>query len=60
MYENILREYNFTAKLFPTTTHQHIPKCCCPYIIVYAVASNTTSHLLFTSHLFGTQCNLLN
>ena len=31
------------------TTHQHFPNYCCPYILVYVVASNTTSHLLFTA-----------
>ena len=41
-------------------THKHFPNCCCPYILVYVVASNTTSHLLFTGHLFGMWCNLLN
>ena len=40
-------------------THQHFPNCCSPHILVYVVASNTTSHLLFTGHLFGMQCDLL-
>ena len=64
MYENILHEYNFTTKIFacwlaPDYT-QHFPNCCCPYILVYMVASNTTICLLFTSHLFYTLCDLLN
>ena len=36
-------------------THHHFPNSCCPYILVCVVASNTTSHLLITSHLSGTQ-----
>ena len=62
-YENILSEYNFTTRNFPRwlpTTHKHFPNCCCPCILVYVVASNTTSHFLFTSHLFSTWSNLLN
>ena len=47
--QKFLHAYNFTMKIFPTTTHQHFPNCCCPYILVYVVASNTTSHLLFSS-----------
>ena len=49
----------FIVKIF-SYTENFSDECCFPYIIVYEVASNTTSHLLFTSHLFGTQCNLLN
>ena len=60
-YENILHKYNFTTNVgWLLATHQHFPNCCCPYILVYVVASNTTSRLLFTSHLFCTQCDLLN
>ena len=33
---------------------------CCPYILVYVIASNTASHFLFTSHLFGTRCDFVN
>jgi len=29
-------------------TYQHFPNLCCPYIFVYVVASNTTSHLDLT------------
>ena len=58
--KNILHKYNFTTKIFPTTAHQHLPSCCCLYILVFVVASNTTNHLLFTSYLFGTRCDLLN
>ena len=61
MYENILHEYNskFSDMGWLRATHQHFPNCCCPYILVYLVASNTTSNLLFTSHLFSTWCDLL-
>ena len=38
-------------------THKYFPNRCCPYILV---ASNTTSHLLFTSHLFCKRCDFLN
>ena len=50
-YKKFLHAYNFTMKIFPTTTHQHFPNCCCPCILVcmYVVASNTTSCLLFSS-----------
>ena len=49
--ENILREYNLTMNIFLMlvglrATHQHFRNCCCPYILVYVVASNTTSNLL--------------
>ena len=43
--KNTLHQYNFTTIIYPTTTHQHFPNCCCPYIFV--VASNTTSNLPF-------------
>ena len=63
MYENILHKLiyneNFSDDNTPATTHQHIPNCCCPYILLYAVASNTTSLLLFTSLLFGMWCDFL-
>ena len=52
MYENFLREYNFATKISPTLVGS--------LLHTYVVASNTTNHLLFTSHLFGTQCDLLN
>jgi len=39
--------------LVGTRVHQHFPNCCCPYILVYVVASITTSHL------FSTWCDLL-
>ena len=59
-YKNILCEYNFKfSDNTPATTHQHFPNYCCSHTLVYVVASNTTS-VLFTSHLFRTQCDLLN
>ena len=68
MYENILCEYNITTKFFPTLvgpllhTSMHISPIAAAhaYILVCVVASNSTSHLFFTSHLFGTRCDLLN
>ena len=66
MYENILREYNITTKFFPTLVGPLLHTSTSPiaaahaYILVYVVASNSTSHLFFTSHLFGTRCDLLN
>ena len=66
MYENILREYNITTKFFPTLVGPLLHTSTSPlaaahaYILVYIVASNSTSHLFFTSHLFGTRCDLLN
>ena len=56
-YTNII--LNFSNVGWLRATHQHFPNCCCPYILVYMVASNTTSHILFTSHLFGMWCDLL-
>ena len=55
-YTNIILHFSDVDWL--RATHQHFPNCCCPYILVY-VASNTTSHILFTSHLFGMWCDLL-
>ena len=58
-YLNIILEQIFFHVGWLPTTHKHFPNCCCPYILVYVVTSNTTSHLLSTSHLLGTRCNLL-
>ena len=68
MYKNILREYNITTKFFLMLVGPllHTSMCTSPiaaahaYILVYVVASNSTSHLFFTSHLFSTRCDLLN
>ena len=58
MYENILRKYNSTTKIFLTVvgsvlriSTSHIAASHNYYILVYMVASNTTNHLFFTSHL---------
>ena len=60
-YTNIiLPNENFLRVGWLLAAHQHFPNCCCPYILVYVVASNTTSNLLFTSHLFCMLCDLLN
>ena len=40
-YENILREY-FSDVGWLRATHPHFWNCCCPYILVYVVASNTS------------------
>ena len=52
--ENILHECNFYNKIsfcvgWLPATRKHFPNCCCPYIFIHLVASNTTNHLLFTS-----------
>ena len=50
MYENILHKYNFTTKNFPMLVGScytpALPQLLLPYILVYVVASNTTSNLL--------------
>ena len=56
----ILPNENFCALVGSWLHTSASPNCCCPYILVYMVASNTTSCLLFTSHLFCTLCDLLN
>ena len=45
--ENTLHEYNFTTIIHLTTTHQHFPNCCCPYIFV--VASNSAQQAISLS-----------
>ena len=59
-YTNKFYNCNFSDVGWLRATHQHFPNWCCPYSLVYVVASNTTSNLLFTSHIFSTQCDLLN
>ena len=41
----------FNANIILQRNTQYFPNCCCPYILVYVVASKTRSHLLFTSYL---------
>ena len=59
-YTNIILQRKFLRVGWLLATHQYFPNCCCPCILVIVVASNTTSCLLFTSHLFSTLCDLLN
>ena len=49
---NIILQCKFFCVGWLPATHKHLSNFCCPYILVYVVASNT-SHLLFSSHLFG-------
>ena len=49
----IILQWKFCDIGWLPATHKHFPKCCCPYILVYVVAPNTTHHV-------GTRCNLLN
>ena len=60
IFMRIILQRKFSNVGWLRATHQHFPNCCCPYILVFVVTSNTTSNLLFTSHLFGTWCDLLN
>ena len=47
-YANIILQREFFHVGWLPTTHKHFSNCCCPCILVYVVASNTTNHLLFT------------
>ena len=61
-YAKFLSEHNFTIKIFPMLVGSLLHTSTSPIAAdyVYLVASNTTTHLLFPSHLFGTWCYLFN
>jgi len=44
-YANIILQRKIFDIGWLRATHQNFPNCCCPYILVYMVASNTTSNL---------------
>ena len=59
-YVNIILQWKIFQRWLAPCYTPALPQLLLSYILVYMVASNTTSHFLFTSYLFGTWWDLLN